>query len=181
MADYSIREFHPGTDTIKQFDCGNSELNGFLLETDDNEPNATLSQKELMATTYIVEDNMTHEILAYFSLLHDKIDRRFTQNSFWNSLSRAIPNAKRRRSYPALKIGKLAVCQAAKAQGLGSQLINYIEWQFLHEQRAGCRFITVDSLREAEVFYGKNYFKRLADPEPNSDTVLMYFDLKSIL
>ena len=47
MIDYSIRKFLPQTDILKPFDCGNSDLNGFLLETDTNEPNATLSEKEL--------------------------------------------------------------------------------------------------------------------------------------
>ena len=55
MIDYQIRKFRPETDTIKPFDCGNADLNGFLLETGTKEPNATLSEKELVASTYIVE------------------------------------------------------------------------------------------------------------------------------
>lgn len=146
MIDYIIRKFRPETDTAKPFDCGNSDLNGFLLETCTKEPNATLSEKEL-----------------------------------WNKLSREIPNAKRRSSYPALKIGKLAVNQTIKSHGLGTQIINFVEWSYLKDQHAGCRFITVDALREAENFYSKNFFKRLVNPEPEDDTVLMYFDLKSLL
>ena len=180
MIDYSIRVFHPETDILKPFDCGNADLNGFLLETGTNEPNATLSEKELVAATYIVEENNTHEILAYFSLLHDKIERQIADKTIWNKLSREIPNAKRRSSYPALKIGKLAVSQTVKSHGLGTQVIHFIEWLFLQERRAGCRFITVDALRQAEEFYRKNYFTRLCEPEPDSETVLMLFDLKSI-
>lgn len=181
MIDYIIRKFRPETDTAKPFDCGNSDLNGFLLETCTKEPNATLSEKELLASTYIVEDNKTHGILAYFSLLHDKIDRQIADKALWNKLSREIPNAKRRSSYPALKIGKLAVNQTIKSHGLGTQIINFVEWSYLKDQHAGCRFITVDALREAENFYSKNFFKRLVNPEPEDDTVLMYFDLKSLL
>lgn len=180
MIEYSIRKFRTEIDTQKPFDCGNPDLNGFLLETGSKEPNATLSEEELMASTYIVEDNVTHEILAYFSILHDKIDRQFVDKTIWNKLSREIPNAKRRSSYPALKIGKLAVSQSVRTQGLGTQIINFIEWLFLQERRAGCRFITVDALREAESFYSKNFFRRLVNPEPDSETVLMVFDLKSI-
>lgn len=180
MIDYSIREFRSETDTLKPFNCGNPDLNGFLLETGTTEPNATLSEKELLATTYIVEANSTHAILAYFSLLHDKIDRSIADSAIWNKLSREIPNAKRRSSYPALKIGKLAVSDQVKSKGLGTQIINFVEWLFLQERRAGCRFITVDALREAEAFYTKNYFKRLVNPNPDDDTVQMYFDLMSI-
>ena len=156
MIDYTIREFRPSSDIFKPFDCGNSDLNGFLLETSTKEPNATLSEKELLAATYIVEDNKTHDILAYFSLLHDKIDRHFADKAIWNKLSREIPNAKRRSSYPALKIGKLAVNRIVKAHGLGTQILNFIEWLSLQERRAGCRFITVDALCEAEAFYQKS-------------------------
>lgn len=180
MIDYQIRKFRPETDTIKPFDCGNADLNGFLLETGTKEPNATLSEKELVASTYIVEASNTHEILAYFSLLHDKIDRHIADKAIWNKLSREIPNVKRRSSYPALKIGKLAVSQTVKSHGLGTQIINFIEWLYLQDRRAGCRFVTVDALREAEDFYRKNFFKRLINPESDDETVLMYFDLKGL-
>ena len=180
MIDYSIRKFLPQTDILKPFDCGNSDLNAFLLETDTNEPNATLSEKELVTATYIVEDTQTRDILAYFSLLHDKIDRQIADKAIWNRLSRTIPNAKRRSSYPALKIGKLAVSSNIKEHGLGTKIINFIELLYLQERRAGCRFITVDALREAEEFYNKNSFKRLIDPAPEDETILMFFDLMSI-
>ncbi len=181
MIDYTIRKFRPETDTVKPFDCGNTDLNGFLLETGTKEPNATLSEKELLAATYIVEDNHTHDVLGYFSLLHDKIDRHFADKAIWNKLSREVPNAKRRSSYPALKIGKLAVSQTIKSHGLGTRIINFVEWLYLQDQRAGCRFITVDALRESEDFYRKNFFKRLVNPEPEDETVLMFFDLKGLL
>ena len=29
---YSFRKFKPDTDVLKPFDCGNADLNGFLLE-----------------------------------------------------------------------------------------------------------------------------------------------------
>jgi len=148
--------------------------------TGTQEPNATLSEKELVAATYIVENPRTQDTLAYFSLLHDKIDRHIADKSVWNKLSREIPNVKRRSSYPALKIGKLAVSKTVKSLGLGTQIINFVEWLYLRDRRAGCRFITVDALPEAEVFYRKNFFKRLINPKSNDETVLMYFDLKGI-
>ena len=181
MIDFLIRKFRPETDVLKPFDCGNPDLNGFLLETGSKEPNATLSEKELLAATFIVEDKFTHAILAYFSLLHDKIDRHVADKAIWNKLSREIPNAKRKSSYPALKIGKLAVSHTMKSHGLGTLIINFVEWLFIKEHRAGCRFITVDALREAEGFYGKNYFKPLVNPAPEDETVLMYFDLMGIV
>lgn len=33
-----IRNFVPGKDSLKTFDCGKSDLNNFLLETGDDTP-----------------------------------------------------------------------------------------------------------------------------------------------
>lgn len=37
---YSFRKFRPDTDVLKPFDCGIADLNGFLLETSGEIPNA---------------------------------------------------------------------------------------------------------------------------------------------
>ena len=100
---YTIRKFQPETDVIKPFDCGVADLNGFLLETDGDTPNATLYDKELLAVTYVATDDATHDILAYFSILNDKIDREFIESKVWNRLSRKIPNAKRGRPIQHLR------------------------------------------------------------------------------
>ena len=109
----SIRPFQPSTDTMKPFDCGKADLNGFLCETGTATPNASMYEREHLAKTYIVEDDEAHAILAFFSLLFDKIERSIADPLIWNRLSRKIPNAKRRSSYPALKIGRLAVSREA--------------------------------------------------------------------
>ena len=84
----SIRPFEPSVDTQKPFDCGKADLNGFLCETGTAAPNASLYEEEHLAKTYIVEDNQTHDNLAYFSLLFDKIERSIADPAIWNRLSR---------------------------------------------------------------------------------------------
>lgn len=37
---YTYRKFQPTTDTLKPFDCGDADLNGFLVETSSKTPNA---------------------------------------------------------------------------------------------------------------------------------------------
>ena len=72
---YVFRKFQSETDVKKPFDCGNADLNGFLREKGSIEPNATNYGQEHLSVTYIVEDESSGEILAYFSLLNDKIER----------------------------------------------------------------------------------------------------------
>ena len=40
----------------------NADLNGFLLETTGDIPNATTYDQQLLAATYVVEDDQTHII-----------------------------------------------------------------------------------------------------------------------
>lgn len=177
---YRFRPFHPETDVLKSFDCGKEDLNGFLLEINSESPNATTYEREHLAKTYIVEDNESGDILAYFSLLFDKIERAVSNPSIWNRLSRTIPNAKRRSSYPSLKIGRLAVSKKAQGLGLGNTILSFIKAWFFTGARAGCRYLTVDAYLDAEEFYAKSKFKPLIIPETEDETVLMYFDLMEI-
>ena len=161
-----LRKFRPGVDISKPFDCEDADLNGFLVETSTGTPNATFFAKELLAVTYVVEDKDSGDIVAYFSLLNDKVDREFVDPSIWNNLSRRIPNAKRRSSYPALKIGRLAVSAKMKGQDIGTKIINYIQTRCTSNPSTGCRFITVDAYCSAVDFYQKCDFKYLVKPEP---------------
>ena len=178
---FTYRKFQPETDTLKPFDCGDTDLNGFLVETSQDTPNATMYERERLAVTYVIEDDNTHSILAYFSILNDKIERNISDSRIWNRLSRNIPNAKRRASYPAIKIGRLAVSNKAQGLGLGREILAFIKAWFYNNPRSGCRFITVDALRSAEAFYSKCHFKPLGSISINDETILMYYDLKGIV
>lgn len=127
-----IRYFIPGKDSLNTFDCGKSDLNNFLLETGDDTPNATKYEREHLSKTYIVEDKETSLPLAYFSLACDKIERIVSDPVIWNRLSCRIPNAKRRSSYPAIKIGRLAVSKNAQGTGLGQQRITMSKIRKIH-------------------------------------------------
>ena len=43
---FTYRKFQPETDTLKPFDCGDTDLNGFLVETSQDTPNATMYERE---------------------------------------------------------------------------------------------------------------------------------------
>ena len=162
------------TDTsIKPFKCSEEDLNNFLFE------DAMHFQKELMAVTYLIEDKDLDITVAYFSLLADKITFNPVEKSSWNRLNRNIPNSKRRKSYPALKIGRLAVNQEYAGSGIGTFILDSIKYAFTTVKRLGCRFITVDALNSATTFYQKNGFKFFSELDKEDETRLMFFDLKS--
>ena len=150
-----IRNFIPGEDSLKTFDCGKGDLNDFLHEAGDDTPNATKYEREHLAKSYIVENLDSNQILAYFSLACDKIERSLADPVVWNRLSRRIPNAKRRSSYPAIKIGRLAVSKYAQGSGLGQMILSFIKGTFFGSSKVGCRFLTVDAYLDAENFYSK--------------------------
>ena len=80
-----LKRLNPN-DNVKPFDCGDEDLNGFLLEDNTSVPNAKHHTNELLAVTYIIEDEVKEQTNAYFSLLNDKIDREITDNNVWNRL-----------------------------------------------------------------------------------------------
>jgi GNAT superfamily N-acetyltransferase len=160
---------------IGDFDCGDADLNEFL--GDDAKTYLT----ELLSVTYLVMDEK--RIAGFFSLSNDKLtcapDEDGTKAT-WNRLQRAIPNKKRRKSYPAVKVGRLGVCADMQRSGLGRQILDWLKILFLTANRTGCRFITVDAYNNPRTigFYERNDFRFLTPADEKADTRQMYFDLK---
>ena len=117
----SLRQYQLSSETeIKPFHCTEQDLNGFLFD------DAKRYQSELMAVTYLLEDSSKAVTAAYYSLLADKISFNPEEKSTWNRINRKIPNSKRRRNYPAVKIGRLAVNEDYAGYGLGSMIVRNI-------------------------------------------------------
>lgn len=170
----SLRQYQLSSDTeIKPFHCTEQDLNGFLFD------DAKRYQAELMAVTYLIEDTDKDVTVAYYSLLADKISFNPEEKSTWNKINRNIPNNKRRKNYPAVKIGRLAVSEDHTGYGLGSMIIRNIMYTFTRVKRLGCRFLTVDALRSALPFYEKCGFKFFTEEDKEEETRLMFFDLKN--
>jgi predicted GNAT family N-acyltransferase len=158
---------------ITAFDCGDDDLNNFLLEDAKN------YLTDLFAVTYLIQTDS--KVLAYFSLSNDRITRMDMDKSEWNRLSRNIANNKRKRSYPSVKLGRLAVEKESAQLGFGRMILYYIRETYANElQKAGCRFITVDAYANVTDFYERNGFKFMTQEDADRETRAMYFDLKSI-
>lgn len=104
---------------LTEFDCGDSDLNEFLLE------DAKYFLEKRIANTFILEDGGS--IVAYFCLLNDKVSRQEITNSRWKKIKDSFPENKRFRSYPTIKIGRFAVSQKYRGRNIGSDLIDKLK------------------------------------------------------
>ena len=161
---------------VKSFDCGDDELNDFLLNK------AAPYRKYLLAVTYVFENVETKEIVGYFSLANDKISLTdfLNKTEFNRFRKQRFVNKKRIKSYPAVKICRLGVSETFHGKGVGTILIDFIKSYFIIENKTGCRFITVDAYSNAIPFYHNNDFQYLRKEEDDIITRLLYYDLNDI-
>ncbi len=163
-------------DMVTRFDCGDDDLNDFIL-TD-----APLYYRVRLATSYVLEDVTGGDVIGYFSLAHDRISLTdFPSNSAYNRFRKQFfAQGKMFKSYPALKICRLATDKRYRGEGIGAMLVNMIIASYRNDSKAGCRFITVDAYAEALDFYYKQGFMPLSKEDEGADTRLLYFDLESV-
>ena len=159
---------------ICEFDCGNQDLNEFLLVDSKD------YQDKLLSVTYILESGS--EIVGYFSVLNDKISIQESDKSTWRKIKTVFKHSKHRSDYPAVKVGKLAINIKYQGLDLGSNILDMIKLMFLDNNRTGCAFITVDALREVLPFYLKNNFKMMMHRQIDSDceTLQLYYSLNKL-
>ena len=159
---------------FKDFDCGNIDLNDYLLK----DSKSYLSKR--LAVTYIIETKQ--DIVAYFSLANDKLTIREVDKSSWRKIKQLFSHKKHRSDYPAVKIGRLAVNKKYQGHDLGSDILNFIKNMFVYDNRTGCVFVTVDALREVSSFYLKNDFKYIDKKQISidSETIQLYYNLNEL-
>lgn len=175
FSQYQIRRL--GIDEhIAAFNCGDDDLNDFII----NE--ALPYRRAMLAVTYIFENKETKQVAAFFSLAHDKVSvSDFDSSAEFNRFRRKrFVNEKRLRSYPAIKLCRLGVDESVRGHHVGSNIIKYIKTLYALNDRAGCRFLTVDAYNAAVPFYESNGFLPLGDTSPELPTKAMFFDLNDI-
>lgn len=171
---YKVRKLRED-EVIKSFDCGDDDLNYFILD------NAECYHKARLAETYVYEHIDNGNVIAYFSLANDRISiDDFSDNTEFNRFRRhRFKNEKRIKSYPAVKICRLGIDNYYHGRGVGSMLIDFIKLYYTKDNKAGCRFLTVDAYQNAVTFYRRNNFQPLHND--NDRTSLLYYDLNEIV
>ncbi len=162
-----------GFDSVNDFDCNDEAINQFFR----NE--ALKYQIQKITNTYIFKDEL--KIVAFFSISNDCLRDLGYEQSFWNRFHRKvkIPNRKRIRQYPAVKVTRLGINKEYQNQGLSHQLLDFIKgWTFIGHKPA-CRLLILDAYNQSKQrqIYEKNDFVYFSDSDKYKDNRFMYFDL----
>lgn len=171
LSDFTFIELKQSP-AVGSFDCGDGDLNDFLCNDSLN------YQNQLMSKTYLFT-NATG-VVAFFSISNDTLTDK--GEGGWNKLLRAlgIPNEKRRKMFPAVKLGRLGVKIGTQSGGIGKEIIELIIGLVLFKSKSACRFLIVDSYNNRRTigFYTRNGFQfLLGDSDQNDRTRIMFLDL----
>ena len=163
---------------VASFDCGDDDLNDFIL----NE--APQYSRARLAVSYVIETRDTKRVVGFFSLANDRVSvSDFETKTEFNRFRRKrFINEKRLKSYPAAKICRLGIDVSTRGKSLGTFILDFVKSYFVMDNKTGCRFIIVDAYKDAIPFYLKNRFLPLCgDAEMENDpTRLLFFDLEEI-
>lgn len=176
MAENEIKLIRLSQDTvIKPFDSGDCDLNDFLFN------DAKLYLRQLLAVTYILED--AKNTIMFYSLSNDVLllSEAKSKSYFKKITSQLSLNFQKRtlKSYPAVKIGRLATNVNYQSNGYGGDLVKYLKRIFTTDNRTGCVFITVDAYNNVRAieFYKRSGFKFMKDAAKDDKTRLMFCPL----
>ena len=175
LSAYEVRKLGKN-EIIKSFDCGDADLNDFILYE------SVPYRKSLLAVSYVLEHKESGHVLGYFSLANDRVSvADFNSNAAFNRFRKQhFAPKKKLRSYPAVKICRLGIDVSVHGCGIGSMLLDFIKLYFLSDNKTGCRFITVDAYLNAVPFYESNDFQHLKKHDVDLLTRLLFFDLSDI-
>src|SRR5574344_640965 len=163
-------------DKIESFDCGDTDLNDFILN------DASKYREVKLAVSYLVFDKYSKESVAFFSLANDRVSLSDFGNN--TELSRfrkqRFVNGRRLKSYPTVKLCRLGVTSRMQKNHCGKAILLFIKTYFTEDNKTGCRFLTVDAYAKAIPFYERNGFVPLNDDDKDESTRLMYFDFNDV-
>lgn len=90
-----------------------------------------------------------------------------------------VTHPKRHLEYfPAIKIGRLGVCNQIQKSGIGKTIVEFIiDLAMRQNEDCACKLITVDAYSQSLGFYERRGFRFFTDNDKGKDTRQMYLDL----
>ena len=175
-------DFERDAEVLKNFDCGNSDLNEFFQK------DVIENSRHLISRPYFLK-RAKWELsfpLALVDLCNDSVRKEGSkrQPGYSNLMEEGfdIPSAKQYSFLPAVKITRLGVAQQIQGHNIGTILLNMVKTLFVTENRTGCMFLTVDAYNEERVcnFYYQNQFQPFYDRDKDKKTRALFFDLRRL-
>lgn len=147
---------------ISAFECSHDDTNEFLKE------DALNYQKLNIGVTYLLFSNKD-ELLGFVTLGMGAI--KLPDNLRIKEIEI--------RQYPGLKIGRLATDAKKERKGCGRLMIDFSAKLALEmKEKAGCRYLLVDSYKDKVGFYEKLGFKTFIRKFGKRETIPMYMELE---
>lgn len=159
---------------VKPFDCGREDVNSYLFD------GAKSYDKQLLSVTYIIEN--ADETIAFVALTNDRITLESTPiTGRWKKyFFEYLPIGKKYISYPAVKMVQLGVSKYYQRQQVGTAVVDFVKRWLMNNRFTGCRFLTVEGIKESLPFYEKNGFYYITNDDVDSEARIMYYDLKRL-
>lgn len=130
-------------DVLQAFRCGKQHLDTFLV----NSPGV---QPDRLDITSVVFHRDVVGVVGYFTLSNDSLPLTYNEQM--------MLNVGELKSYPAVKLGRLAVSEQLQGQGVGIQLMGLIHGAILDSASlSAARLVIVDAENSPQVisFYQK--------------------------
>ncbi|EQA38687.1 acetyltransferase (GNAT) domain protein [Leptospira inadai serovar Lyme str. 10] len=149
---------------LELFQCDSELESYFKLDAQD-------SESELISKNYFLHCNGIEEPLVGFCLSNSAINTVL-------EFRQIIPHNTQYKAYPAVLIGRFATHSKYQGNGFGKIVLGLLKSWFITNNKTGCRFLIVDARKEAVNFYKNSGFEDYPEQPPDSNNILMYFDLK---
>jgi GNAT superfamily N-acetyltransferase len=149
------------------FDCGDEDLNEFILN--DSMKNI----KSRLSVVYLCK--YKGEIVGYVAVSNDSIKiRKEDKKRIGKKIGTKYSH------YPAIKIGRLGIDKKYQNKKVGTTIIDWtIGLGIKIGSEVGTRYLSVDAYIKSQTFYEKNEFKSLQKKNKNKHTMPMYLDLEN--
>jgi hypothetical protein len=138
------------------FDCGNDDLNDFLLTDAINYNDARVAITFLVFYFGIP--------IAYYSVGMDCIKLKSRESK---AIVKEHHLVRKYSEYPAIKIYRLGVCSEYKKRDAGSNIVLFVLGYVVRDLQplVGVRFVSVDALEKSVGFYERLAFKVNRHPD----------------
>jgi GNAT superfamily N-acetyltransferase len=149
------------------FDCGDEDLNEFLLNDSIDHMKSDIS------IVYLCK--YKKEVIGYVALSNDSIEiNKEDKEKIKEKYGIFYPY------YPAIKVGRLAISKNYQGKGIGTMVIDWVIGLIIELRfKVGIKYIAVDSYSESKTFYENNEFELFELKKERGNTVQMYLEIEN--